>query len=686
MRPPRLRDAAEKQLAESPASEVHVLPDTELLHELQVHQIELERQNEELRQAQVELEKSRDRFVDFYESAPVGYLTLTDKGLIADINLTGTALLGAERTKILQHRFSSFVIPADADRYHSHFFGVLKTAEKLTCELGLLRGDGTHINVRLDSLRLIKDGQTPALRVVLTDITGRKQLEFELANRERHFAALIATTPVGVFETDADGKCVFVNERWQQIAGMSLDAAKGDGWTNAIHPEDRPLVCAEWAASTVERRPFRLEYRFQNTNSDVTWVLGQSSRFLSATGELAGYVGTITDITERRQIQESLHEHWARFKVMFDESPFGIALIDSLTGHIYAVNSMFAKIAGRTLEEMTTINWMSITHPDDIQGDLDSMELMNTGKTTGFQMNKRYIRPDGTFVWISMTIAPIYVKDKANPLHLCMIEDITERKKMEDELRHSQAMLKRTEGFAHIGSWEWDVATDTVTWSDELFRIFHRDPAEKPPSFAEHSELYCPEDMQRLKVAVDSAVRHGTPYELELRAIRKDGETRVCMARGYAEMGPAGPATTLFGSLQDITERKQAEEDIRKSEERLTRAELASKSGHWELHLDSKTIVASVGAAAIYGLTKNSFDLTAIQSMALPECRPMLDAAMTNLMEGDAPYDVEFKIRSMDDGEIKDIRSRAIIDRGRRVLFGIVQDITEKKKTELGKR
>ena len=133
---------------------------------------------------------------------------------------------------------------------------------------------------------------------------------------------------------------------------------------------------------------------------------------------------------------------------------------------------------------------------------------------------------------------------------------------------------------------------------------------------------------------------------------------------------------------QEISERKQAEENIRKSEDRLTRAELASKSGNWELHIDSMTVSGSTGAATIFGLTQNTFDLTTIQSMALSEFRPMLDAALDRAIKGDAPFNIEYKIRSADGGEIKDIRCSATLDRGRRVLFGIIEDITEKNKAE----
>jgi len=130
----------------------------------------------------------------------------------------------------------------------------------------------------------------------------------------------------------------------------------------------------------------------------------------------------------------------------------GIAVVDSLNGRFYSVNPMFAKIAGRTAEEMVQIDWISITHPDDIQGDLDRMALMNAGKIPGFQMEKRYLRPDGTYVWINMTIAPMYVEDKAHPRHLLMIEEIGARKQMEEGLKTAMISLERAKEAAEESS------------------------------------------------------------------------------------------------------------------------------------------------------------------------------------------------------------------------------------------
>jgi len=138
--------------------------------------------------------------------------------------------------------------------------------------------------------------------------------------------------------------------------------------------------------------------------------------------------------TERSLAVAELKESEERFKAIFNDAPMGIALVDSLTGEIYNVNPMFARIAGRTIEEITNINWMSITHPDDIQLDLDNMAKLVAGTINGYRMEKRYIHPDGSFVWINMTVSQLLYQDKSHPRHLCMMEDITERKRAEQEL------------------------------------------------------------------------------------------------------------------------------------------------------------------------------------------------------------------------------------------------------------
>jgi PAS domain S-box-containing protein len=173
----KLRNAAEAELSRARPDKVPARSVDALLHELQVHQIQLEMQNETLRQVQKALEESRDRYADLYEFAPGGYLTLTDLDHIAEINLTGAALLGVDRKIVLNQPLGKFMVTEDRGRLHTHLANVLKHGGKNGCELSIRRKDGTILHVYLDCLLIQSGLGIPALRIALTDITELKKAE-----------------------------------------------------------------------------------------------------------------------------------------------------------------------------------------------------------------------------------------------------------------------------------------------------------------------------------------------------------------------------------------------------------------------------------------------------------------------------------------------------------------------------
>ncbi|MDD5058687.1 MAG: ATP-binding protein [Sideroxydans sp.] len=158
------------------------------MHELQVHQIELEMQNDELRRVQLALEESRDRYVELYEFAPIGYLGLNSNGVIEEINLTGAALLGIERGKLISRGFAPFVASEDKDAWHQYFMRAKQSGEKQSCELVLQRNDGSIMHARLDGQRI--EGRTPAVRIALSDISEHKRLEMEIQEQRKEMAEL----------------------------------------------------------------------------------------------------------------------------------------------------------------------------------------------------------------------------------------------------------------------------------------------------------------------------------------------------------------------------------------------------------------------------------------------------------------------------------------------------------------
>ena len=260
----------------------------------------------------------------------------------------------------------------------------------------------------------------------LRDITERK-------NSEQRFENLLESAPDAMMIVNRDAEMTLVNTQatnlfgWhrEELLGQKIDMLVPERFRSR-HPENRNVFFAQPAA-----RPMGTGLDLFGLRKDGSEFPVEISLSPLKTNEGTLAITAIRDITERKQAEQALRSSKERFKTMFVQAPLGIALIDSLTGHICEVNPRFAAIAGRSMEEMANIDWLQITHPDDVQADLENMALLNAGKINGFQMEKRYLHPDGTAVWIDMTISPLQVEDKAHPRHLCMIQDITERKAAE---------------------------------------------------------------------------------------------------------------------------------------------------------------------------------------------------------------------------------------------------------------
>ncbi|HEY9644025.1 MAG TPA: EAL domain-containing protein [Coleofasciculaceae cyanobacterium] len=146
--------------------------------------------------------------------------------------------------------------------------------------------------------------QATAYQLLQTELAERQRAESHLRESEQRYATLAAAAPVGIFCTDTDGNCFYVNHRWCAIAGLTAEESVGQGWMTGLHPEDRDRITTEWYESVQEKRSFRLEYRFQQSDGTVVWVFGQTVAERDSDGQITGYVGTITDITELKQAQE----------------------------------------------------------------------------------------------------------------------------------------------------------------------------------------------------------------------------------------------------------------------------------------------------------------------------------------------------------------------------------------------
>ena len=253
---PQLRADAESRLATAPPDVgPPARPAEELLHELQVYQIELEMQNEELRQAHLALEESRDRYLDLYEFAPIGYFTLTREGMISEANLTGAALLGVERKSLLRRRFSRFVMPEDRGRWQQHFMSTVQHGAKQSCELAFKRDDGSVFHARLD---LDNGGDSPLVRITLVDISERWQVEAALKNSRADLLEAQNISRMGRWELDLANNLLHWSDGIYKL--FEIDPAEFgasyEAFLGLIHPEDRDRVDRAYTESLKNKQPY----------------------------------------------------------------------------------------------------------------------------------------------------------------------------------------------------------------------------------------------------------------------------------------------------------------------------------------------------------------------------------------------------------------------------------------------
>jgi PAS domain S-box-containing protein len=288
------RRALERAAVNSPDAPDPPGGDLDLLEELRIHQIELEMQNEELRSTQAELEHSRARYFDLYDLAPVGYLTVNDKGAILEMNLSASVLLGSNRSSLANQHFAQSIFSGDQDTYFLARKRLLNTGEEQACELRLIRPQLTPLWARL-KMNLAREGAEFVSRIVIVDIT-------ELKLAEQRFEAFMLYSPAGTAIVDEDGRYVFANPALQLQAGSPYVGA----WAGKTFFDVWPAVTAR---SLREKHDECLKSTVSSESETVPLGghdhLYQVLRFPFAGANGKTLVGSISlDITERQRFEK----------------------------------------------------------------------------------------------------------------------------------------------------------------------------------------------------------------------------------------------------------------------------------------------------------------------------------------------------------------------------------------------
>jgi PAS domain S-box-containing protein len=469
-----------------------------------------------------------------------------------------------------------------------------------------------------------------------------------------------------------------------------------ESWQRLIFAEDLPGVfdCFDRHVQSHGEIPFYNEVRYRHKDGSTIWVICSGKVIeWDAENQPLRMIGCHIDITQRKQAEKELRESEEFNRRMLESSSDCIKLVD-LDGRLQYMNAggqciMEIDDFSRCLNADWVSFWPESVHPD-IKAAITIAKAGQMGKFQGFCPTAK-----GTPKWWDVVVTPILDEVGQVGQLLSVSRDITDRKQAEDQLRKSAAHLRTAQRIAKMGSWEFDIHTEQITWSEEVFHIFGRDPEAGPPSFEELQQLLHPDDRDRHQQMVQTAIETVQPYEIEYRLYRPDGTLRYIQGRGEPIVDAMGEMIQLVGTVLDITEakrdevvRKQAEAELRNLSDRLTLAVKSGAIGIWDWNVTENILIWDDRMSELYGITPDRF--TSVYdtwaSSLHPDDRPLAEAAIQQALAGEKDYDPEFRVVHPD-GTIRFIKAAALVQRNAQgepqQMIGINFDITELKQTEL---
>jgi len=343
-------------------------------------------------------------------------------------------------------------------------------------------------------------------------------------------------------------------------------------WQNLIFPEDLPQVMASFERHVASHgsEPFNNEVRYRHKHGNTVWVncVGQVVAW-DAQGQPLRMIGCHIDITQQKQAELEMRQTKEELENFFTVVLDLLCIADT-QGYFRRVNHAWETTLGYRPADLVGQSFLAFIHPDDVEATLAAIAQLRNQKQVQSFVN-RYRCRDGSYRYIEWYSQP------QGELVYAAARDITEQRELEMKLRRREAHLKTAQRIAGLGSWEYDLPTGRITWSDEVFEILGRDPALGTPGYEELLTLYHPDDQAYHDRVVQEAIRTQQPYDLDLRAYHPNGTLVYLQVRGEPIFNAAGELVQLVGILLDITERKRAEAHLLQ-----TSAQLAASNDELE--------------------------------------------------------------------------------------------------------
>lgn len=430
-----------------------------------------------------------------------------------------------------------------------------------------LANENKELKARLaeaeELLAAIKSGGVDAF------VTDDQQV-FTLKSVDHAYRVLVETMNEGAATLAFDGTLLYCNTRLAEFFGLPIEKIVGASILDFVVPDEVKKLKSLLTQSKNQTTRIELQFKRNGKNPIPTLV---SCNPLEA--EIKGLCMVITDLTEQRNIALELEKHRdhleelikertgklaeteARFRALTETSPLAVG-VGSYDGKVLYINKAYERLFGYTIGELTEVNSSRLwVDPKDRQKMIEAVKA----KGVLIDYETQLKRKDGTLLWASITVNQIHFA--GSQAVMAAVYDITERKLAEEDLMKMRDILSDSQKIAHLGSFEYVLATRTTIWSEEEYRIYGLDPAGPSPEYdAMLKKCIYPDDAALLHETFTKAIQNRSVYELEHRIVRPDGSVRWVYDRAHPYFDEKGNLLRYVGGTLDITERKQAEEAL----------------------------------------------------------------------------------------------------------------------------